>query len=186
MSTNQRPHEIDALFWGALEAVAKAEKATEKKLFGSSYSNGQGDHFRTFKGMKLGQVRRNDPDPYWHFSDKAQFAAHVRAEHPGVVETRKEIRPGMERHVIAVLSAHAPELLHEVEFVPDEVFTDALAHSRDTGEAAGPGIEWVAPEGQLVVDPDKAAVEFLAKAMRRELDTLYPKALPGSEERQAS
>jgi len=162
--------------------VAKVEKATEKSLCGSSYSNGQGDHFRSANGMRLGAVRRNDPDPEWRFTDRAAFEAHVRALHPGVVETRTERVPHKDDEVLAVLCEHAPHLVRDVDYVPDEVFTDALAHSRDTGEPAGPGIEWVAPIGSLVVTPDKAAVTFLRDAMRTQLDTLYPKALPAAEE----
>lgn len=181
MSTNNRPHEADALFWGALEAVSKAEKAAEKNLCGHDYANGQGEYFRAPNGRKLGQIRRGDPDPEWRFTDKAAFEAHVRAEHPGTVEKRTEIVPGKQAEVMAVLAEHADHLLHDVEFIPDDVFTDALSHSTDTGEAAGPGIEWVAPAGSLGVYPDKAAVAFLKATMRRELDALYPKAIEAAD-----
>lgn len=140
-AVNNRPHEIDALFWGALEAVSKVEKAAEKSLCGHDYSNGQGEYFRSTNGMKLGQIRRGDPDPGWQFTDKAAFEAHVRAEHPGVVETGLEFVAGKRPEIFAVLAEHAPHLLKDIDFVPDEVFTDALSHSQDTGEAAGPGIE---------------------------------------------
>lgn len=186
MSDNERPHEIDALFWGALAAASKVEKEVEKSLCGQRYVNGQGQHFHSGTGMKLGQVRRNFPDPEWRFTDKAAFEAHVRTEHPGAVEIRTEIVPGKQAEVLAVLAEHAPHLLKDVDYVPEEVFTDALAHSRDTGEPAGPGIEWVQPTGSLGVYPDKAAVEFVRRAMRKELDVLYPKALPAAEERAAS
>lgn len=183
MSENgKRPHEVDALFWGALEAVSKVEKAAEKSLCGHDYSNGQGEYFRSTKGMKLGQVRRGYPDPGWQFTDRAAFETYVRTEHPGVVETRSEIKPGMSDQVLAVLAVHAPDLLKDVDFVPDEVFADALDHSRDTGEAVGPGIEWVAPTGSLGVYPDKGAVAHLKSVMKRELEAMYPKALPAAEE----
>jgi hypothetical protein len=186
VSINARPHEIDALFWGALEAAAKVEKAAEKGLIGSGYRNGQDQSFRDRRGMKLGEIRRSDPDPEWRLVDRAAFEADVRAKHPGVVQKRLEIVPGKEAEVLAVLAEHADHLLRDVEYIPEEVVTDALAHSADTGEAAGPGIEWVEPVGSLGVYPDKAAVEFLRKAMHGELDVIYPKALPAGEERAAS
>lgn len=186
MNQSNRPHEVDCLFWGALGRVAASEKEAEKNLCGGDYANGEGAYFRSASGMKLGQVRRNDPDPEWRFTDKDAFAAYIRTEHPGVVETRQDI-VGTDKQVKAVLSEHAPELLADVEFIPDEVFADALKHSRESGQAAGPGIEWVEPRGSLVVTADKAAVEFLRKAMRKELDAIYPKALPPSDtEKRAS
>lgn len=169
------PEEI-ALFYAALRKWTNDEDTPTRAMFASAYANGDRRTFRADDGLKLGEVRRDDPDPYWAITDTEALHAHLR-EFPGCVETLAEI-VGTQKQVLAVLREHAPELLAEVTRVRPEAVQAALDESRATGTPAAPGIERVVPTGALKAVADKAAVARVGALIR---STTLPALLPSGE-----
>lgn len=163
--------EVEAL---ALAALAKRVKELDqpvRSLFKGDYGNGQSQKFRSpVDGRALGTVLREDPDPEWRVVDPTALHTHLRAH--GHEETVWEIDDAVREKVVEVLREHAPELLIERTLVPPEAVEETLAASRKAGEPVDPdgntvpGVEWVEPEGRLVVRPDTNAGEVAAAMVR--------------------
>lgn len=163
--------EVEAL---ALAALAKRVKELDqpvRSIFKGDYDNGRSQKFRSpVDGRALGSVYREDPDPEWRVVDPTALHAHLRAH--GHEETVYELDDALREKVVEVLREHAPELLIERTLVPQEAVEETLTATRKAGEPvdpdgnAAPGVEWVKPEGRLVVKPDPNAGEVAAAMVR--------------------
>ncbi|MEV1294489.1 hypothetical protein [Pseudonocardia sp. NPDC049635] len=163
---HQRP-EVQALAIAALAKQIKAVDPVIRAMFAQDYSNGESKTFRAPDGRKLGQVRRNDPDPVWKITDRQTLDEWLRAR--GHVQTVRELAvPENHPELLAVLAEHAPHLLAERECVPEQAVAAALSESERTGEPVAPGIELVQQEGSLVVTVDRTTGIQAAADMARQ------------------
>lgn len=162
--------EVDALCFAALARWVRDEDKPTRAIFASRYAPGDRRTFRAADGTRLGEVRRDDPDPAWAVTDSAALAEHLK-QFPECVETVTEI-DGTEAQVIAALAECAPHLLAEVTRVTPGAVEDALRQSRKGGFSAAPGIELVAPLGALKVVADKAAVVRVGRLVQSALPAL--------------
>lgn len=128
-------------------------------------------------GAKLGHINRPDRRPDWVVTSREQLTEYFTREFPNVLETVFLVEvPGVaepvalpEDHPLTVALAQvAPELLTPVERVPQQVIDDAVQQSRDDGEPAAPGIQFVRPKpGALSVVYDKReALPAIARLVR--------------------
>lgn len=161
---HQRP-EVQALALAALKKQIGEVDPVVRALFAQDYGNGESKTFRAPDGRKLGQVRRNDPDPAWKITDRAKLREHLAVQ--GREEPTVDVEPDAWPEIMAVLAEHAPHLLIEGTQVPDEELDAALAEAKRTGQPA-PGIELVAQEGSLVVTVDRTTGVQAAADMARQ------------------
>jgi hypothetical protein len=153
--------EVEALVLAELAKRVKTRTDLVKATIGQRYPDGHRETFRSpLDDSKLGLIYRTDPDPRWTVTDPEALHAELR-EFPGNVETVAEIVD--HDAAVAVLRAHAPELLAEVTRVRPDVVEAALEQSAATGKPAAAGINRVKPGGSLTVKPDAKAGEAVER-----------------------
>lgn len=170
--------EIRALMLKALIGEAGKALADLTKSMSGAYPLPTTVPFESpLDGSKLGYVQRTRTNPEWVVTSLEQLAEHFTREFPAALETVFLIDvPGIaepvalpEDHPITLALAQvAPELLTPHQRVPAETIAAALQESRDTGQAATPGIQLVRRgQGNLnLVYDKKEAPAAIARLVR--------------------
>lgn len=167
--------EVRALVLAALARQIKGEQDKVKAVFSPAYIAGSKQTFRSpLDESPLGYVQRTDPAVEWRITDEQALRAHLASEFPGTVETLYELAvPGVGvvtleplDELAVVLLEHAAHMLTEVRQVTADAVAAALAESKETGAAAGPGISRVRPGGELRVVADRNAADAIGRMVK--------------------